>query len=166
MTDVSTEQTTTTESGGPGDDQSRGFSAVGLAVGFVVVGVGAAAMATTFPDRAGIVPLTVAIPMTALALFIVVSEARRVRRPRRPRLATSLPRNPFIWLGVFTALFYLVGAAASLGIFGAALARVRGRQPWRLVVPIVLVTTAIFFVIVEVLLGESLYRGVFLERIS
>ncbi|QVQ50911.1 hypothetical protein J4H86_18890 [Spiractinospora alimapuensis] len=166
MSETTTDPATASESGGMDDDKNRGFSAVALALGFVVVGVGAAVMATSFPDRAGIVPITVAVPMTALALFIVISETRHLRRPRRSSLAIAIRTNPFLWLGAFTALFYLVGAVASLGVFGAALAQVRGRQPWRLVVPIVAVTTAVFFVIVEVLLGESLYRGVFLERIS
>ncbi len=122
-------------------------------------------MAVGFPDRAGIVPVVVAVPTAALAVTVAVTEMRRPPR-RAPRARSEPLHNPYLWLAIFTALLYLVGEAASLAIFGAALARFRGGQSWRVIVPVVAVTTVAFFIVTEVALGESLYRGVFLEALS
>ncbi|MFH5822320.1 tripartite tricarboxylate transporter TctB family protein [Georgenia sp. AZ-5] len=131
-----------------------------------LVGAGAAAVvALDFAGRAGLAPLIVAVPTAALAAVVLIQEITRWRSGRRRTARRRLIENPYAWISTYAAAFYLLGALGALVLFSTSLMRWRGHQPWRMTLIVTVGTAVAFFVATEVLLEESLYRGVFLEQL-
>lgn len=137
-----------------------GISSVAFAVFCLLLVIGAIVEATGFPGRAGLAPLTVAIPTAALLLLVVISE---VRQFRYAPLHRPLVANPYLWTALYGMSFYVLGAVGALLVFSFTLIRFRERASWKASLIATGAAGAGFFIMTEILLSESLYRGVLLE---
>ncbi|NUL45790.1 hypothetical protein F7P69_11385 [Cellulosimicrobium funkei] len=138
------------------------IGAVAFACLCLGVAVGASVLALGFPGRAGLAPLTVGIPTVILMMVVVIHEIRHLRRGR---VRNPLVANPYLWVALYAVTFYVLGALAALAILSFTLIRFRGGQSWKATLIATAAAALAFFVMTETVLGESLYRGVFLEQL-
>jgi len=153
----------------PGTDDETDIpypTANGGAIAFVVVALLAVGTATVqafdFPERAGLAPLTVGIPTTLIIILITVRELRHFKRETEHAL---LKNNAYFWMLIYTGSFYVFGALGALITFSIGLIRVRGKRTWKETILFTVISSAAFFLLTETILGESLYRGWFMEQL-
>lgn len=152
--------------GSDGDLRKADNTANGGAVTFVILAlllVGAATLnAIGFPGKAGLAPLTVGIPTTVLLAIIAIRELRHFKRASK---RVDLRVNAYFWILVFVVAFYALGAIGALIVFSVGLLKIRGERTWKVTLIYTAVSATAFFLLTETVLGESLYRGLFMEQL-
>lgn len=131
--------------------------------GCLLLAVGAATVqAFGFAGRAGLAPITVGVPTTIGLLFVFIHELRRFRGGAA---RGALKASPYFWIAIYLGTFFAFGALASLVIFTLTLTKFRGERTWKETIIFTVISGVVFFILIETILGESLYRGWFLELI-
>lgn len=155
---------------------------VGMAFAMVVIFAAMVIMAAGYPATARFLPLVIGIPGLMLATLQLAIEIRRAAREPVPQAAaapadvggdggdprTRLRREGtlFLYLVGLVAAILLLGFVIAAPLFVATFLWLREHESPRVIAMGSFATLAVLYVVFEVLLELSLYRGHLLELLS